>query len=87
MTKKERAIAAIEGRPVDHIPSGFWLHFPESCFYGDAAVQAHLDFFRESRNRTIKMMQNENLVPCDIPIRKAGDWKNLRLLTASRLSL
>ncbi len=77
MTKKERAIAAIEGRPVDHIPSGFWLHFPESCFYGDAAVQAHLDFFRETGTDIQKIM-NENLVPCDIPIRKAGDWKNLR---------
>ena len=53
MTKKERAIAAIEGRPVDHIPSGFWLHFPESCFYGDAAVQAHLDFFAKPE-RTFK---------------------------------
>ena len=77
MTKKERAIAAIEGRPVDHIPSGFWLHFPESCFYGDAAVQAHLDFFRETGTDIQKIM-NENLVPCDIPIQKAGDWKNLR---------
>lgn len=86
MTKKERAIAAIEGRPVDHIPSGFWLHFPESCFYGDAAVQAHLDFFRETGTDIQKIM-NENLVPCDIPIRKAGDWKNLRPFTASRLSL
>mgnify|MGYP000002856138 FL=1 len=77
MTKKERVIAAIKGQPVDRIPSGFWLHFPESCFYGDAAVQAHLKFFRETETDIQKIM-NENLVPCDIPIRKAVDWKNLK---------
>ena len=54
MTKKERVIAAIKGQPVDRIPSGFWLHFPESCFYGDAAVQAHLKFFRETESTVYK---------------------------------
>ncbi|MDD3193574.1 MAG: uroporphyrinogen decarboxylase family protein [Oscillospiraceae bacterium] len=77
MTKKERVIAAIQGGPVDHIPSGFWLHFPETCFYGDSAVKAHLDFFRETGTDIQKIM-NENLVPCDIPIKKAADWKNLK---------
>ena len=77
MTTKERVIAAIEGRPVDRVPSGFWLHFPETCFHGDAAVQAHVDFFRETGTDIQKIM-NENLVPCDIPIQKASDWKNLK---------
>ena len=57
MTKKERVIAAIKGQPVDRIPSGFWLHFPESCFYGDAAVQAHLKFFRETETDIQKIAQ------------------------------
>ncbi len=77
MTEKERVIAAINGQPVDHTPSGFWLHFPESCFFGDAAVQAHLDFF-EKTGTDIQKIMNENLVPCDIPIKKAADWKNLK---------
>lgn len=77
MTKKERVMAAIDGRPVDRVPSGFWLHFPEDCFYGDAAVEAHLDFFQKTGTDIQKIM-NENLVPCDIPIQKAADWKNLK---------
>ncbi len=77
MTKKERVIAAIQGQPVDRVPSGFWLHFPPDCFSGEAAVKAHLDFFRETGTDIQKIM-NENLVPCDIPIQTAADWKRLK---------
>ena len=48
MTKKERVIAAIEGREPDKIPSGFSLHFPKEIAFGDAAVDAHIRFFEES---------------------------------------
>ena len=35
MTNRENVIAAVRGEPVDRVPAGFWLHFPEDCFYGD----------------------------------------------------
>ena len=35
MTNRENVIAAVRGEPVDRVPAGFWLHFPEDCFYGE----------------------------------------------------
>ena len=40
MTKRERVIAAIEGKKVDAIPSSFSLHFPKNQAVGDEAVAA-----------------------------------------------
>ena len=76
MNRRENVIAAVYGKEVDYIPCGFWLHFPESCFHGDAAVQAHLDFFQESETDIMKIM-NENVIPCSVPIAEPGDWENI----------
>ena len=80
MTKKERVFAVLRGETPDRIPAGFWLHFPESAFHGDEAVKAHLDFF-EKTGTDIQKIMNEYVVPCDIPIKKAADWKNLKPFT------
>ena len=45
MTKKERVVAAIEGREPDKVPSGFSLHFPTEAAFVDFAVDAHILFF------------------------------------------
>ena len=50
MTPKERVIAAIKQQEVDGIPSGFSYHFPKGQEYGDAAIEAHLKYFRETMN-------------------------------------
>lgn len=59
MTKKERVIAAIEGRPVDGVPSGFSLHFSmQSTTSKDVAdgktylstMQSNLDVLKEALN-------------------------------------
>lgn len=63
MNKKERVLAAINQRPVDYVPCGFSLHFPQEQWHGEAGVRAHLDFFRESDTDIIKIM-NENHFPC-----------------------
>lgn len=76
MTKKERVIAAIKGQEVDAIPSGFSLHFPEAVAYGDAAVQAHLDFFQATDTDILKIM-NENLVPGFGKIETAADFQRM----------
>ena len=62
MNKKERVIAAIHGHGVDAVPSSFSLHFPTEEAAGDAAVKAHLRFFKETDTDILKVM-NENLVP------------------------
>jgi len=81
MTRRENVIAAVCGEKTEYIPSGFWLHFPHEAATGEAAVQAHLDFFKESETDVMKVM-NENVVPHDISIKKASDWKKLQHFTA-----
>lgn len=73
MTKKERVIAVIEGKEADGVPSGFSLHFPAYQAVGDAAVEAHLQFFEETDTDIIKVM-NEHLVPCYGMIRTPKDY-------------
>lgn len=73
MTKRERVIAAIERRNKTSVPSSFSLHFPKEIAYGDAAVEAHLNFFNQSDADVLKIM-NENLVPSVGPIKSAADF-------------
>ena len=55
MTKKERVLAAMDNRPVDRVPMGFWYHFSsEDC--GQKTVDDHLAFYRGSGNDFIKIM-------------------------------
>ena len=76
MKKRDRVFAAIRGEEVDHVPCGFSLHFPPECASGDAAIEAHLRFFKETDTDIIKIM-NENLVPDVGEIRTAEDWKKI----------
>ena len=73
MTKKQRVSAVLRGEKPDHIPVGFSLHFPEGKNAGEAGVQAHLEFFRETDTDLVKIM-NENLVPAQGAIRRPEDW-------------
>lgn len=61
MTKRERVFNILEGKPVDRPPVGFWLHFPEDTWEGDAAIAAHLDFMEQTDTDILKIM-NENLL-------------------------
>ncbi len=80
MTKRERVVAAIEHKPVDYIPSGFSLHFPQDQAFGDSAVDAHLAFFKETDTDICKIM-NEHLVPSFGPITKAEEYTKIPTLT------
>lgn len=66
MTKRERVIAAIEGREPDGVPSGFSLHFPPKVKLGEAGIQAHLDYFRESDTDIAKIMYEYRLPTPDV---------------------
>ena len=61
MNRKERVYRVLERKPVDRVPAGFWLHFPESMHHGDAAIKAHMDFVRDTGVDILKVM-NENLL-------------------------
>lgn len=77
MTKKERVISAIKGQEVDAIPSGFSLHFPSDVAFGDEAVKAHLQFFKDTDTDILKIM-NENLVPYMGEIKTSEDYKMIK---------
>ena len=61
MTKYERIYNLLEGREVDRTPAGFWLHFPKKMHHGDAAIQAHMKFMKETDTDILKIM-NENIL-------------------------
>ena len=82
VNRKERVLAAVRGGKVDQVPAGFWLHFPQHQHQGQASIQAHVDFFRQTNTDIVKIM-NEHLVPCTSPIRKASDWATVRPLSMS----
>lgn len=77
ITKKDRIYAVLKGEILDRVPTGFWMHFPENCFFGDNAVHAHLEFFEKSKTDMCKVM-TENLYPCFHNINDAKDWINVR---------
>lgn len=76
MNKRERVIAAIEGREVDYVPTGFSLHFPRERAFHQEGVQSHLEFFKKTDTDILKIM-NENLVPDVGEIRVPADWKKI----------
>lgn len=76
MNKKERVLAAIQGRETDYVPCGFSLHFPEERAKGEAAVQSHLDFYEKTDTDILKIM-NENMVPDVGEIRTPADWNKI----------
>ncbi len=76
MTKKERVWRAIQGREADHVPTGFSLHFEKEKAGGEAGVESHLKFFRETDTDIIKIM-NENLVPDVGEIKVPEDWNKI----------
>ncbi len=77
MHKKELVRLALASKPVPRPPAGFWFHFAPHEFYGEAAVQAHLRFYRETNVDFLKI-QNEHKYTVDSPIRTASDWANVR---------
>lgn len=80
MNKKERVIAAINGREVDRVPAGFSLHFPRQAAFDEAGVQSHLEFFAATDTDILKIM-NENLVPDMGTIVSPNDWKNIKTIS------
>lgn len=76
MTKRERVIAAINKEETAGIPSAFSLHFPEDKKTGEACVEAHLKFFKETDTDICKIM-NENLIPVFGEIHSPEDYDRL----------
>lgn len=80
MNKKERVLAAIKRQPVDCVPCSFSLHFPKASAYGEAGIQSHLRFFKDTDTDILKIM-NENLVPYMGEIRRPEDFALIKAIS------
>ena len=56
MNKRERVINAMNCRPVDRPPVGFWFHFPAEKQLGEPCIQAHLDYYNQVDTDIAKLM-------------------------------
>lgn len=82
MDKRTRVLNAMNKKDVDHVPVGFWFHFSGEEAAGEACVQAHLRYYRETDLDFVKIMC-DGYFPYPLPeIRKAEDWKSLKPLDA-----
>lgn len=76
MQRRERALAAVEGRATDRPAVCFWHHFPGLT--GQDMVQGHTRFYRESQVDLLKMMCDEFFFYPLPRIDRPGDWRHLR---------
>jgi len=77
MTRTERVLAAVRGKPVDRIPVCFWHHFQPSGS-GRALAEATLGFFDESFDLDIMKVMPD--IPYPFPRSSVKDLEQWRLL-------
>ena len=78
MDKRTRVLNAMDGKPVDRVPVGFWHHFTGEQTEGEAAVKAHLDFYREAGIDMLKVMSDGIGFEFPGPMNTALDWSAVR---------
>ena len=84
MDKRTRVLTAMKGGEVDHVPVGFWFHFGGDQAVGEACVQAHLKYYRETDLDFVKIMCDGYFpFPIECPIICAADWAGLKPLAAN----
>lgn len=80
MNKIERMKAVFAGKEPDHVPAGFWFHYP-SEYDAVQTAEAHMKLYRELDGDIIKIMDDSfgNMITKDVKITKASDWRNIVL--------
>ena len=63
--------------PPSYVPAGFFMHFGVR---GDAAVRAHLDYFRATGMDFVKIQFDEQSLPANSEIKTPEDWAKLPVL-------
>ncbi len=58
MDKRTRMLNAMNKLPVDHVPVGMWFHFYGEEEKGQACVDAHLRYYRETDLDFVKIMSD-----------------------------
>ncbi|GAA4398010.1 uroporphyrinogen decarboxylase family protein [Nibrella viscosa] len=63
----------------NYIPAAFFLHFPAGQHTGDAAIKAHLDYFRATGMDLVKV-QFEQRYPKTVEVKTPADWAKIPVL-------
>src|SRR5205085_1336738 len=75
-------LALADGQKPDIVPAAFFLHFDRAYHTGQAAVDKHLAFFRQTGMDFVKI-QYEQATPAADNIRRPADWANVPLYPES----
>lgn len=83
MNKRDTLLNLAHGAgPLDYVPAAFFLHFPPAFHAGPAAVEKHLEYFRQTGMDLVKI-QYEQGVPAAPLIEKPEDWFNVPVCDAA----
>lgn len=55
MNKRERVLAALEGRKTDYVPGCFWKHFPSDKSKGEIFIREQIKFYRDTDEDFLKI--------------------------------
>lgn len=79
-SKRDRMLQVLDtSGSSNYIPAGFFLHFPAQQRTGDAAIKAHLDYFRATGMDFVKI-QFEQSYPKAVEVKTASDWAKIPVL-------
>jgi uroporphyrinogen decarboxylase len=79
-SKRDRMLAVLDrSAEPRYIPAGFFMHFGVR---GDAAVKAHLDYFRNTGMDFVKIQFDEQQLqlPAEVQIKTPRDWGRIPIL-------
>jgi len=63
---------------VDHVPAGFWFHFPPAYHGGQAMAERHISYYRQTDLDILKVMNDSGYGPVGrFLVREAADWARL----------
>ena len=86
MTKKERFLAAFQGKPVDYVPVSMWKHVPEEFWANDDDfIKCQVDYYKATDVDFMKLSGDKYFAwpdPCLEGIEKAADLYNMKPLGA-----
>ena len=78
MNKIERFRAMLRGEAVDHVPAGFWFHFPPAYHGGEPMAQRHLAYYRATDLDVMKVMNDTGYAPIGtLRVQAPEDWLKL----------
>src|SRR5205823_5124306 len=77
MNKRDAVLSVLDaGNPREYVPAAFFMHFPPEFHEGPAAVEKHVEFFRDTGMDLVKI-QYERKFPRVDSIRRPEDWSNV----------